>query len=500
MAMQQHPETVGPVLAKHTSPPAALRPYILVVALSAAASAYFSAAGLLLHFSFRSYGWDLGIFDQVLWNTAHGRLFEYSFRNILYLGDHFSPALLLLSPLALLGAGPAPLLVAQGIAFGAACIPLFAAVRRLAGPGPAWFVTSAYVLGLAQGRAVTYDFHPDAFIPLFAFTALWGLASGRKTALIAASLAILTVKEDMALLVLGLCWVAWLAFGAKREAAVIAVVGIVYSAVVVLAVMPEIRGDDTNPLSERYGYLGDNAPEMLFNAVTQPHLIFDQLNRWSAFEAVALVLLGAGLLPLATPRLWPPLALLLLAPLLAQHPAQSTLSLHYMVVPATFALVVAAVALKTSEPWSYLTRFSAKQVPRSHVASLAVFACAVAVFAWKSPLPPSFAAEPSRYQVDSHSRLARSFVDDVPDGVGVSAQATFVPHLSQREDIYEFPRIEDADWVLLDEKRPVPSYDQHGFDDCRRELPALGFDIVRQEDRITLWQRTRQPEEDATCG
>jgi len=88
----------------------------------------------------------------------------------------------------------------------------------------------------------------------------------------------------------------------------------------------------------------------------------------------------------------------------------------------------------------------------------------------------------------------------VPGGVPVSAQATYVPHLSHREHIYEFPRIEDADWILLDEKRPVPSYDQHGFDDCRRELPALGFDIVRQEDHITLWQRTRQPEEDATCG
>lgn len=299
---------------------------------------------------------------------------------------------------------------------------------------------------------------------------------------------------------LGLCWVAWLAFGAKREAAVIAVGAIVYSVVVVLALMPEIRGDDTNPLSERYGYLGDNAPEMLFNAITQPHLIFDQLNRWSAFEAVALVLLGAGLLPLAaTPRLWPPLALLLLAPLLAQHPAQSTLSLHYMVVPATFALVVAACVLKSAATRPISLGFGSRMRAGAAAAGAALV-CAAGIFAWKSPLPPSFAAEPSRYQVDSHSRLARSFVDDVPGGVAVSAQATFVPHLSQREDIYEFPRIEDADWILLDEKRPVPSYDQHGFEDCRRELPALGFDIVRQEDRITLWQRTRQPEEDATCG
>jgi len=82
----------------------------------------------------------------------------------------------------------------------------------------------------------------------------------------------------------------------------------------------------------------------------------------------------------------------------------------------------------------------------------------------------------------------------------VSAQATFVPHLSQREDIYEFPRIEDADWVLAGRRAARPLVRSAWVDDCRRELPRWRFDIVRQEDHITLWQRTRQPEEDATCG
>ncbi len=238
---------------------------------------------------------------------------------------------------------------------------------------------------------------------------------------------------------------------------------------------------------------------MLFNALTRPHLIFDQLNQRSSLEAALLVLLGAGMLPLLAPRLLPPLAVLVAVPLLAQHEAQRTLSLHYMVVPATFALLLAAVALKSSVLGSSLPQVIGKRLSGPSAAGMVILACAVAVFAWKSPLPPSFAAETGRFQVDSHARLARSFVDMVPDDVPVSAQAAYVPHLSQRRDIFEFPRVEDAAWVLLDEKRPVPSYDAPRFDGCLRELPSLGFQIIRREDGITLWRRTAQTGRATAC-
>jgi len=60
------------------------------------------------------------------------------------------------------------------------------------------------------------------------------------------------------------------------------------------------------------------------------------------------VLLGAGLLLSPAAAAVRPPGAAVLAPLLAQHPTQSTLSLHYMIVPATFALVVAACVLKST--------------------------------------------------------------------------------------------------------------------------------------------------------
>ena len=114
--------------------------------------------------------------------------------------------LLLLAPTALLGAGPPPLLVVQGVALGAAVIPLYFAARRLGGSTSACFVVGSYLLGLSVARALVFDFHPECFVPFLAFTSLWALVSGRPLVFVAACVGLLMIKEDMALLVLALCW------------------------------------------------------------------------------------------------------------------------------------------------------------------------------------------------------------------------------------------------------------------------------------------------------
>jgi hypothetical protein len=101
----------------------------------------------------------------------------------------------------------------------------------------------------------------------------------------------------------------------------------------------------------------------------------------------------------------------------------------------------------------------------------------------------------ARFEVDDHARLAQSFVDDIPPHASVSAQSTFVPHLSARAQLFQFPRLAESFYVLLDEKGPVPAEDRNaGFDECKEALPALGYEVIRAEDGITLWQRTRDPQ------
>jgi uncharacterized membrane protein len=469
---------------------------IVVGALTSLVAGYWATCSVLIHRSFHSNGWDLGLINQVLWNSAHGRLFAYSFRAISYAGDHWQPFLLVLVPLKWLHSGPELLLVVQAVVLAAAAIPLYAAVRT-AGWGGAGVLAGAYLLGLGAARAVSFDFHTEAFAPLFAFTALWGLARRQRLVFVVVGLLILTLREDGALLTLALCWIAWFAFR-ERTFAPVAVAATIYGLLVTAVIIPHFRGADLNPFAERYGYLGDSPAEVLWSVVARPDLVMPQFARPEAIQAVAIVLASSALLPLLVPRLLPALAVVTLLPLLSKHAPQGSLELHYLLVPSTVAMLIAAVAVR-DRVWEgrplALGRHSGTigfALQAHRVFPTALLGVPAVLLLLRSPLPPSFAADLGRFDVDHHAAVAQEFVREVPSDAVVSAQSPFVPHLSERRHIYEFPRMEDAGIVLLDDAGPISAGElAAGYADCLAALPRLGFDEVRREDGISLWRKVR---------
>ncbi len=460
-------------------------------------AAYWAVSSILIHRAFHSNGWDLGLIDQVVWNTSEGRPFSYSFRDISYAGDHWQPILLLLVPIKWLAAGPEPLLVAQAVALAVAVVPLYAFVRQAAGYAPAAALSGGYLVGLGAARAVSFDFHTEAFAPLLAFSALWALGRGLPIAFLVCGLLTLTLKEDGALLALALAWIAWIAFGQAKAAAVLAGVSVVYGYFVTALLIPHFRGDDLNPFLERYSYLGDTPLGVVFGAITHPHLVAEQLLRIDSVEAIILVLASAAFLPLLAPRLWPALALVMVIPLLSKSPSQGDLELHYFLVPSLVALTIAAVVVRTHVDRQCSLRLGSLRL-NAVAWPVMAFAVPVLLFAFLSPLPPSFSTDWRRFDVDDHATLAADFVGDIPPDARVSAQSPFVPHLAERTHIHQFPRILDAEFVLLDAYGPVPAEDHAaGYDRCLASLPQLGFDRIREEDGFSLWQRTR-PAETAT--
>jgi uncharacterized membrane protein len=301
---------------------------------------------LLIHRSFHSNGWDLGLINQVIWNSAHGRLFDFSFRSSSYAGDHWQPLLRALAPLKWIGTGPEALLLVQTTALALAAIPLYVSVREVAGQRAAATLAGIYLIGLAAARAVSFDFHMEAFAPLLAFTAMMGLVQRRPLLWISCGLVILTIKEDAALLTLALCWIAWFGFHERTPVAFLAPVAIIYGFVATSVIIPHYRGDDLNPFLERYSYLGDSPLDVLFGVSTRPDLVVEQLVRGDAIIAVLLVLASAAFLPLLVPRLLPVLGLVTIVPLLSTASAQGSLGLHYLLVPATVAMMLAVVGLR----------------------------------------------------------------------------------------------------------------------------------------------------------
>jgi hypothetical protein len=96
----------------------------------------FGVLSLIRHWSFHSTGLDLGVFDQVLWNTSQGRFMASTLsldRCVphSFFGDHFSPILVALVPLYWIAPHPETLLVVQTIALAAGALPLYLLARAL---------------------------------------------------------------------------------------------------------------------------------------------------------------------------------------------------------------------------------------------------------------------------------------------------------------------------------------------------------------------------------
>ena len=156
----------------------------------------FAALGLRVYDTLHATAFDLAFFDQILWNTAHGRWFETSYVPYNFLGQHFEPLLLLPAALYRLGAGPRLLIVGQSLAAGLAALPLYWAGRRLVGAWPACLVAVAFLLSPTLQRGVDFGFHPDLFEPLLAFGALAALLAGRRAVAVACLAVLLLVKDD----------------------------------------------------------------------------------------------------------------------------------------------------------------------------------------------------------------------------------------------------------------------------------------------------------------
>lgn len=92
--------------------------------------------------------------------------------------------------------------------------------------------------------------------------------------------------------------------------------------------------------------------------------------------------------------------------------------------------------------------------------------------------------------VTAHDRLAHQLIALIPPEAAVSAQSKLNPHLSERERIYMFPRIKDAQYVFFDvtaDSWPIHPNDQKRLFDTL--LGEEGFGILAAKDGYVLLQR-----------
>lgn len=499
----------SPRLLVHGLPLALLALAVLLYAL------YFSHLTLLRYYAFESRALDMGNLNQTIWNTAHGDWFRITNQEVELtnrLGYHVEPILLPIAAIYRLHPTPELLLVLQATIVALGALPIYALARRRGLND--WLALSfalAFLLNPTIQAANWLEFHPVTLAPTFLMAAFYFLIAGRTQWFALFALLAAGCKEEIGLLVamIGL-YAGWALRRPRLGLATLALAG-GWSLLAVFGIQQAAAGGNIH--WGRYAYLGETTPDKLITLVTQPDVIIAQLQRAEIGRYLFELLLPVGFTALLAPEVlllaFPSLAINLLANFTPMHQV-TTLIYAAPVLPFVMLAAVmgtarvnknvkaAVMGQSNTSLTSMALPTQARSVPGFQIAAalLVLGGALIGQRLW-GYLPGGGNYLP--LHVTEHHRRAATILAQIPPDAAVSAQDRLNPHVSGRRTLYIFPRVEDADYVLLDVTGPA--WPQHP-NDLKRSVDALlagEFGVTAAEDGYLLLKRgaaskTFQPE------
>ena len=383
----------------------------------------------LRHARFATFAFDLGIYDQATWLLSEGRTFM-TVRGLHVFAHHASPALALYAPAYWLGAGPELLNASMVASQALGAIPVYLIARdRLSSKWIATGIGVAYLLHPSQQFFAWESFHPDVMVMtplLFA----WWFALRRRWGWFALSLVYAVAwKEDAALYVAALGVVLIVVQRRWRAGALTAAAGASWFLFVNQWLLPTAASSDEAFYDSFFGELGSGPFEIVRNMVTKPSLVWDRAAADDALSYYWRLVAPYAFVPLLAPLVLLAALPQVLVNVLSVHAFTREPGFHYSALPLT------ALTIATVEGIALLRRASLQRV-----AAVAVIGAAAAGTVVWGLSPVSTRYDDGWWPLEEDRQAAKeAAVASIGDDERVSATYQFVPHLSHRDEIYDWP-------------------------------------------------------------
>lgn len=168
---------------------------------------FFSYLSIKRYRTLNSHYYDLGIMNQVVYNTSQGRFLEMtdqdSRKNINRIAIHFDPILAMFAPLYKIYSGPETLLISQTIILGLGALAVFLIANKvLKKKGISLIFVLSYLFYFPVQRANIFDFHAVTLATTFLLFAFYFLLVKKNFWLIFFILLSLLCKEHVGLLII----------------------------------------------------------------------------------------------------------------------------------------------------------------------------------------------------------------------------------------------------------------------------------------------------------
>jgi uncharacterized membrane protein len=314
----------------------------------------FLASSSVRHELFNSSG-DLAFFDQGVYLISQGQVPISSVLGFHVLSDHAAWILYFLALLYKIYPSVYWLFAIQSSALALGALPTyFLALQAGLKENQAVAMVAVYLLYPALYNSNLCDFHPDAIAVPALLTAVLA-ARSRKIAWFCVSvLVVLGCKAVLSLTVAAMG--VWLLFFEKRRlyGAIAIISGMAWFLIANNLIIP-FFGSEAALIQRhfyRYSYLGKSFPEMIQILLSQPEVILN--NIFSSINLEYLIFLFAPVVWGLNPQYMIPLigAIPCVAMnLLADHPSQKNLVLHYSLPAIPFLILALIASLAAGKAW-----------------------------------------------------------------------------------------------------------------------------------------------------
>jgi dolichol-phosphate mannosyltransferase len=423
----------------------------LAIFLILAFVASFSFLSFSRHDALKSYLNDLGTYDQVVWNTAHGHFFDNS-SNMLnvrnYLGAHFSPILLLFAPFYWIHATPKWLLFFQALAVGMSgtFIYLFAK-SKLKKSWVALVFLFSFLLNPFLGNGILYDFHEVVLAVFFASGAFYFLEKEKWKTFFVFSALLALCQEHLVLLVfmMGL----YILFIKKKKEIGIytALFSLAYFFLVLTVFMPHFSQTGNPALisngsqyQSRYAWLGNSLGEIIKNMIANPLFIIETI--FSAERIRYLVMLIVPVFSLAAYS-WPVIIVfpLILINLLSSFSMTYSVYFYHSAVLIPFIFFSAIISFR---------KLFLGNLKFEKLFAILFLAFSLGSFWFFSLFPLALNSKLSDFLPSQNAKEIKKIQTIIPADASLSVQNNLGPHFSERREIYRFPlKIQESDYVIL---------------------------------------------------
>jgi len=506
-----------------------------------------SHQAVLRYDTFKATAFDLGNMDQVLWNTIHGRPFQFTNQAIDWYGPptrlaiHFLPIILLLSLLYIFHADPRILLVFQTLALVSGALPVFLLTRKYL---PEWPLLSAcmaiaYLLSPALIGMNIFDFHPVSLATPLLLYAVLALTYKRHVWFLIACILAAACKEEVPLSIalLGIL-VIW-RYKSPRLGITLITSGLLWSFLAFFVIIPYFfPGAQHNNFWYRYESLGSSPGAATLNLLLHPWLLLSMYITFDRFFYLAGLLRSSGFLALLAPEWLLPVLPSVAINILSTDPTLYSGVYQYNAVIIPFIMLAAIhgtrrlitvwqgwrgeeeivsheVVLISSVLTAWRTwlssivlvqwrRVAAElasamaplasriSVPRLQQVVIAWIICMVAVnYVLAMPLLNSFWAD---HEPGSREQHIQQLLVLIPADASVSAGSNLNPHLSERQRLAVFPSPlnTSVEYIIVDLNAVFPE-DRAEMASELNQLVASGQfrELARAEGVVLLVRRSR---------